>query len=183
MGKGVRAKFYAFSFLSYVRGTLHAMLSESDSPAELLHRVNHLLIGDDVMEETFASLLLINWDPDAHTLTYANAGHCRPVLVRPNGAEIIAHSDLILGLEPDASFTDTTIDLPADSALVLYTDGLMEQRLPSGDTLGEDGVLDMASAARDDSDPVRSMLDDALSRTDADAFDDDILIFWLEHEA
>jgi len=183
MGKGVRAKFYAFSFLSYVRGTLHAMLSESDSPAELLRRVNHLLIGDDVMEETFASLLLINWDPDAHTITYANAGHCRPVLVRPNGAEIVAHSDLILGLEPDTSFTDTTIDLPADSALVLYTDGLMEQRLPSGDTLGEDGVLDMASAARDEDDPVRSMLDNALSRTGTDAFDDDILIFWLEHEA
>jgi hypothetical protein len=59
----------------------------------------------------------------------------------------------------------------------------MEQRLPSGDTLGEDGVLDMASAARDEDDPVRSMLDNALSRTGADTFDDDILIFWLEHEA
>ena len=183
MGKGVRAKFYAFSFLSYVRGTLHAMLRESDSPAELLRRVNQMLIEDEVMEETFASLLLINWNPDAHTITYANAGHCRPVLALPNGAEIVAHSDLILGLESGTQFTDTTFDLPPDSALVLYTDGLMEQRLPSGETLGEDGVLEIAAAALEDNEPVRSMLEAALKRSEADEFEDDILAFWLQREA
>ena len=183
MGKGVRAKFYAFSFLSYVRGTLHAMLRESDSPSELLRRVNQMLIEDEVMEETFASLLLLNWNPDEHTITYANAGHCRPVLVRPNGAEIVAHSDLILGLEPGTQFTDTTFDLPPDSALVLYTDGLMEQRLPSGDTLGEDGVIEAAATALNDDEPVRSMLETALQQSGTDEFEDDILVFWLQREA
>ena len=180
MGKGVRAKFYAFSFLSYVRGTLHAMLRESDSPAELLRRVNQMLIEDEVMEETFASLLLLNWDPKRHTITYANAGHCRPVLVRPNGAEIVAHSDLILGLEPGTQFTDSTIELPPNSALMLYTDGLMEQRLPSGNTLGEDGVMDLAAEALTAEEPIQALLNDALDRSEATEFEDDILVFWLQ---
>jgi phosphoserine phosphatase RsbU/P len=83
MGKGLQAKFYAFSFLSYVRGTLHAMLRETSSPADLMMRVNQLLMQDEVMEETFASLLLMKWEPAKNLVTYANAGHCRPALITP----------------------------------------------------------------------------------------------------
>src|SRR5690606_25502648 len=71
MGKGLQAKFYAFSFLAYVRSTLH-VLSGERSPARLMQRVNHVLMQDEVMEETFASLLLFQWEPQAHRITYAN---------------------------------------------------------------------------------------------------------------
>lgn len=180
MGKGVRAKFYAFSFLSYVRGTLHAMLKETDSPAELLRRVNEMLIKDEVMEETFASLLLLNWNPDTHRVTYANAGHCRPVLVGPHQSDIVAYSDLVLGLEPNAAFQDSSFTIPPKGALVLYTDGLLEQRLPSGETLGEQGIVDLASASRKDDEPTRALLARALQASNADSFQDDILVFWLQ---
>lgn len=182
MGKGVRAKFYAFSFLSYVRGTLHAVLQESDSPAELMRRVNEMLIKDEVMEETFASLLLLNWDPEAHEITYANAGHCRPILVTPDGADIVAHSDLILGLEPGASFQDTTLSIPPESALVAYTDGLMEQRLPSGETLGEEGIMDITADLLHHDEPIDALLSEVLQRSEADSFQDDILVFWLQRD-
>ena len=180
MGKGVRAKFYAFSFLSYVRGTLHAMLQETDSPAELLRRVNEMLIKDDVMEETFASLLLLNWNPDTHEITYANAGHCRPVLVSPDQADVVAYSDLILGLEPDASFKDNSFTIPPNGALVLYTDGLLEQRMPSGETLGEEGIVELAAESQGQDEPTRALLNGALERSGADSFQDDILVFWLQ---
>ena len=180
MGKGVRAKFYAFSFLSYVRGTLHAVLQESNSPAELMRRVNQMLLKDEVMEETFASLLLLRWNPETHEITYANAGHCRPIIVTPAGADVIAHSDLILGLESDASFQDSTFSIPRESALLLYTDGLMEQRLPSGETLGEEGIMDIAADLLHHEEPVEALLEEALRRTEANSFNDDILAFWLQ---
>ncbi|MDX1429354.1 MAG: fused response regulator/phosphatase, partial [Rhodothermales bacterium] len=124
MGKGLQAKFYAFSFLGYVRSTIHAMLRSTDSPAEIMKRVNQVLMDDPPMEETFASLLLLHWEPEEHRVTYANAGHCRPVLMTPSGSEIVEYSDLILGLDRNADFKDTEITLPEDSALVAYTDGL-----------------------------------------------------------
>ncbi len=180
MGKGLQAKFYAFSFLSYVRGTLHAMLRETSSPADLMQRVNHLLMQDEVMEETFASLLLIKWESKKNLITYTNAGHCRPILVTPQNTSVVEHSDIILGLDPGADFTDHTIELPPESALVTYTDGLMEQRLKSGEMVGEEGICRAATVALWEDEPVNSVLKNILAESEVPEFGDDILVFWLQ---
>lgn len=183
MGKGLRAKFYAFSFLSYVRGTLHSFLEESTSPATVMSRINEMLLDDEVLEDTFASFLLMHWDPEAHTLTYANAGHCRPVLMTPSGAQIATHSDLILGLEEDASFSDVTLEFDPGTALLAYTDGLMEQRTASGNMLGEEGVQSIASDAYGSSTPIDTLLERALDKSATDQFQDDILVVWLQRNS
>jgi len=180
MGKGLRAKFYAFSFLSYVRGTLHTLLQESTSPARVMAQINDMLLEDEVLEDTFASFLLMHWDPQAHTVTYANAGHCRPVLISPTSTQIAEHSDLILGLEADASFSDVTLELAPDTALVAYTDGLMELPGLDDNMLGEDGVVEAVSAAYGSDDPVDALLDAALQLSGEDSFQDDLLTVWLQ---
>jgi sigma-B regulation protein RsbU (phosphoserine phosphatase) len=187
MGKGVQAKFYAFSFLSYVRGTLRAMLPVADSLAALMSRVNELLLQDEVMEETFASLLLLHWKPNENTLTYVNAGHCRPVLTSSDDTAVIEHSDVVLGLEPDAAFRDTTVEIPPGSAFVAYTDAILEQR-PEGTSMkeiaGEKGVKQACAAAlRAATDkPIEYVLRKILEQTGTEEFHDDILVFWLERQ-
>jgi len=184
MGKGLRAKFYAYSFLSYVRGTLHTLLQESSSPAEVMSNINDMLLDDEVLEDTFASFLLMHWDPQEHTVTYSNAGHCRPVLVTPDGPEIMEKSDLILGLEPDASFSNVKIPIDPQTALVAYTDGLLELPVGDGDLLGEDGVQETVSDAYGHDAPVDALLEAALQRSPEGDFQDDILVVWLQrHDA
>jgi serine phosphatase RsbU (regulator of sigma subunit) len=183
MGKGLRAKFYAYSFLSYVRGTLHTLLQESSSPAAVMSNINDMLLDDEVLEDTFASFLLMHWSPSEHTLTYANAGHCRPVLLTPNGAEIVEHSDLILGLEADTTFTDVDLDLTPGTALVAYTDGLMELPTPDGSMLGEEGVMEAAHDAYGADDPITAFREAALERSGYDSFQDDTLAVWLQRDA
>ncbi len=182
MGKGLQAKFYAFSFLGYVRSTIHAMLRTTQSPADIMARVNQVLMDDPPMEETFASLLLLRWEPDQHRVTYANAGHCRPILIQPSGPTIVEYSDMVLGLDRKARFTDTTVEMPADSALVAYTDGLSEQVLRSGQMAGEEGIMDSVAKAYGNEDPIGSMLSDLLNRSTSDEFGDDILVLWLQRE-
>ena len=182
MGKGMKAKFYAFSFLSYVRATLHAVLSMSHSPAELMLSVNDLLMKDEMLEETYASLMLMRWSPKSHTITYANAGHCRPVLITKDGPEIVEYSDMILGLDEETSFHDRSIDLPPDSSFVIYTDGLMEHKMPNGSMLGEDGVLEYLASIRGEENPVQALLDNVLADSDTNEFEDDILVFWLARQ-
>jgi len=179
MGKGLQAKFYAFSFLSYVRGTLHTLLEESTSPATVMSEINGMLFDDEVLDDTFASFLLMHWDPHSHTLTYANAGHCRPVIVGPDTSRIAEHSDLILGLEADASFSDVTLDMTPDMALLAYTDGLMELPTPTGDFLGEDGVGAAAAEAHGSDDPIEALHEAALSKSAEEDFQDDLLTVWL----
>jgi DNA-binding response OmpR family regulator len=183
MGKGLQAKFYAFSFLSYIRSTVHAMLRETGSPARLMQRVNEMLIQDQVLEETFASLLLLRWEPARNRVVYANAGHCRPILAGPDGPGLVEHSDLILGLDPAAEYQDRTFSLPPGSALLCYTDGLNEQVTRAGTMFGEGGVARAAQSALSSDRPVQDLLSWLLRRSEAPRFDDDVLVFWLERQA
>ncbi|NNF57469.1 MAG: SpoIIE family protein phosphatase [Rhodothermaceae bacterium] len=183
MGKGLQAKFYAFSFLSYIRSTIHAMLGSTVSPATLMRRVNAMLIQDQVLEETFASLLLLRWEPARDRVTYCNAGHCRPILVGLQGAGIIDYSDLILGLDPQTEFTDKAFTIPPGSALLCYTDGLNEQVTKSGQQFGEAGVALSASEALQAPQPIKMLLESMLERSADAHFADDILAFWLQRDA
>ncbi|MEM9998124.1 MAG: SpoIIE family protein phosphatase [Bacteroidota bacterium] len=180
MGKGLQAKFYAFSFLSYIRSMVHAMLEYTVSPAALMKRVNEMLIKDQVLEETFASLLLMHWEPSANRVTYASAGHCRPILVTPNRAGIVEYSDMVLGLDPGAEFHDKAFELPPQSALLCYTDGLIEQVAMNGQQFGEVGVAQAAKAAFNTQQPVHELLTHLLRRSQEPRFTDDILVFWLQ---
>ena len=183
MGKGLQAKFYAFSFLSYIRSTIHAMLQTTVSPAELMKRVNEMLITDQVLEETFASLLLLRWEPATNRVVYANAGHCRPILATPDGPGIVEYSDLILGLDPQTEYVDHSFILPPGSALLCYTDGLNEQTMRNGNMFGEPGVAMAAQAALETDVPVHTLLSWLLRRSEKPHFDDDVLVFWLQREA
>jgi CheY-like chemotaxis protein len=184
MGKGLQAKFYAYTFLSYIRGTVHAMLEETTSPAALMKRVNDVLLSDEVVEETFASLLIVRWDAEAHTLTYTNAGHCHPLLLSSsNDARIVEPSDLVLGLQPDAVFHDHSLQLERGDALLLYTDGLIEQSLQNRSRqIGEEGVLPIAADARAASEPLSDIIQKIEPNTPNGTFDDDLLMFWLQRE-
>jgi len=183
MGKGLRAKFYAYSFLSYVRGTLHTLLQESTDPAAVMSEINDMLLEDDVLENTFASFLLLQWDPAAHSITYANAGHCRPLVLSPDEVLFAEHTDLILGLEEEASFTNMTLDLSPKTALLAYTDGLTEQSDADGDMMGEEGLREIAGDAYKSDTPLDTLLDETLSRSSEPEFQDDILAVWLERDA
>lgn len=183
MGKGLQAKFYAYTFLSYIRGTIHAMLAEMRSPAVLMERINEMLLSDEVVEDTFASLLMARWDAAEGTVTYANAGHSRPLLLSAKeDSHIVKESDLVLGLEEGAAFHDHTVALADGEALVLYTDGLTEQRLESGRMIGEQGVLQIADSARTAEEPLSNILRAIKPNTQHGDFDDDILMFWLQRE-
>jgi len=183
MGKGLQAKFYAFSFLSYIRSMVHAIAEHDDSPAALLTKVNRVLSKDEVLEETFASMLILRWEAATGTVTYANAGHCRPILVMPTRAGIVEHSEMILGLDPGEAYTDRSFQMPPGCALVAYTDGLIEQVTRSGEAFGEVGVAAAAAEALSSEQPIHAMLKLLLQRSAEPRFGDDILVLWLQRMA
>ena len=180
MGKGIQAKFYAFTFQSYIRGTLHTMLAPNISPARVLQNVNSILLDDEVMEDTFASLLLIRWDVPRNQIVYANAGHCRPLLVSPDGVEVVAESDIILGLDPHADYSDHQLNLPSNTALLAYTDGLIEQHTTSGAMIGEEGLAEMVSDISQCPAPLELLFRKLTMKSRDQSVDDDLLAFWLK---
>lgn len=65
-----------------------------------------------------------------YTLTWSTAGHPPPLVLRRDGTveRLWAPPDLMLGVQPTAQRTDHTTRLFPGDTLVLYTDGLVEQR-------------------------------------------------------
>ena len=184
MGKGLQAKFYAFSFLSYIRSTIHAMLKTTVSPAVLMKRVNEMLIQDAVLEETFASLLLMRWEPATNRVVYANAGHCRPILATPDGPGMVEYSDLILGLDPQTEYVDHSFDRPARlGAAVLHGRPQRAGHAQPGHVRRGRRRDGRPGRARDSDAPVHTLLSWLLRRCQKPHFDDDVLVFWLQREA
>lgn len=78
-------------------------------------------------------------------MTYVNAGHCPPILLR--GAQAVIErldkaGGTVVGLVPDASYGQAQVDLAAGDLLVIYTDGFSEAMNPKLEEWGETRLLD-----------------------------------------
>lgn len=120
-GKGVPASL----IMASVRAALRAHVDNVYYLYEVLGRVNRMLCRDTRPEE-FVTLFYGVLDARNRRLTYCNAGHPPGILLR-DGKQIELGSDnMVLGVNPDEKYTQSIIDLKADDALLLYTDGLTD---------------------------------------------------------
>ncbi len=79
------------------------------------------------------------YEDQRRTLTYVNAGHHAPMLFRSNGPANpirLSTGGMVIGLFPDNTYQQATIDLNPGDVLVLFTDGLVEAS-NSQDEFGE----------------------------------------------
>jgi serine phosphatase RsbU (regulator of sigma subunit) len=86
---------------------------------------------------------------DTGLLTYANAGHDFPILVRRNGqTETLTSTGPALGVVPELSHETGSVSLQEGDCLVLYTDGVTEATSSRGKPYGEAQLRDMAIRSR-----------------------------------
>lgn len=96
-------------------------------PDIVLYATNERILKDtraNLFVTTFYGIL----DPEAGTLTYANAGHNPPILVRAGNQKIhlLTKTGLPIGIEEEATWERAVIDIEPGDALILYTDGIPE---------------------------------------------------------
>ena len=121
---------------------LHTMDKSLSDPGVILDYLNlHVSAKSGTM--AFITVFLAILDLDESTLTYACAGHNRPILRDPSGnvCQLDSVNGLPLGLaailEP-AGYASATVTLKSRHALLLYTDGVSETRAPGGEIYTEE---------------------------------------------
>ncbi|HEX4170794.1 MAG TPA: PP2C family protein-serine/threonine phosphatase, partial [Bryobacteraceae bacterium] len=78
-------------------------------------------------------------NPTDGTLTYSNAGHNYPLLIRADGSvKKLAGGGIVLGLFQMARYEMHQVTLEAGDMLALYSDGVTEAVDPAGEEFGED---------------------------------------------
>lgn len=97
---------------------------------------------------TFVTMFYARFNQASRTLEYVNGGHNPPLLVRPKTSEVLLleGGGPILGILPDAQFSNTVIALERGDILTLFTDGVTEQENEQGEEFAMDRLKEVVLA-------------------------------------
>lgn len=114
--------------MARIGNALRGMTVTGQLPDTLLHWLNDLVCRDETPEQV-ASAAVAVLETGPSRLTWAQAGHPPPVLVRNGATRLLARPPgLLLGTLPGAGYDLATENLKTGDRLVFYTDGLIERR-------------------------------------------------------
>lgn len=158
-GKGISAAL----LMSVVQASLRSQARAAGVPlTELVASMNRLLYRSTARNR-FASFFYAQFDADSRRLTYVNAGHNPPLLIRGRrsaaaravprrgalaaaalaleepGRELLRlHTGgLVIGALPESSYRAESLVLAEGDLLIAYTDGVTEAFDPDGEEFGE----------------------------------------------
>jgi sigma-B regulation protein RsbU (phosphoserine phosphatase) len=139
-GHGVSAGM----FMSSMQTAFHTLVPQSDSPVDVLERLNHLYIHN-INFTTFVTIFFGKYDPSTRILSYANAGHSSAYLYRvATDQEIwLRPTGPAIGLSEGFTIRKEDIRLEPGDILLLYTDGITEAADLQGALWGEDNLADI----------------------------------------
>jgi len=191
VGKGVAAGMV----MSNVQAHLSRLLRASGDPAHTLTEVSSLvaqyserLSAEQARVSLFISLFAAVIDLDRDEITYTDAGHGFAILRRPGARPerpfILGGAPL--GVSPESVYESSTIPMEAGARLILYSDGLIEQRGTSGEAFGVDRALAAIGAASDPRDEVDRLVTSLRAHCGAEGeatFADDVTVASVALEA
>lgn len=144
MGHGLRSAQLAVLAVAAYRNARRADRSLTET-ATVIHRALVEAFGG----AAFATAVLAELDTDSGVLSWVNAGHPGPLLLR--GGKLVrslyARPMLPLGLmvngRPDTVITVGREQLQPDDRVLFYTDGVTEARSPAGAFFGDQALVDL----------------------------------------
>lgn len=149
-GKGTSASFY----MAEIKGMMLSLVSNHDSPAELLHELNDMLY-DNLDKQSFVTMIYGILDPSKKTFTFARAGHNPLLKINRNSSYSFLNPEGIgLALDDGEIFAENLreaiVTFNQGDTILLYTDGITEAMVDSGEEYGEKRLLNSALSSHAD---------------------------------
>lgn len=143
--KGVGSALY----MALSRTLIRTYAEEYDaSPEVVLFAANNRLLKD-ARANLFITAFYGILDPQKGTLTYCNAGHNPPHLIRHSDHETVeslSRTGIAMGIEANSTWSTETIDIDPGDVLLLYTDGVPDSRDEEGDYFNDERIIEIARA-------------------------------------
>lgn len=179
-GKGISAALLMATLQSAIRSQLRQCMETTDhalSTARLVSNLNQQLYASTAPEK-YATFFFGLYDDHSGTLTYTNAGHLSPFLVRGGRAIPLESNGMVVGALPFSKYGERSIQLESGDLLVCYTDGITEPENPYGEEYGEARLIELLlqNANRDAADIAGLVVADVTRWTGATELQDDMTI-------
>lgn len=131
MGKGIPAAM----LMLLTRSAFRNAAEKGRGPGETLTIMNRILYDDFKALGSFVTVFCADYDPQSKILTYANAGHNLPLIVkgRTRSCEQLPGKGIMLGGMPHQQYQEHSIQLDNDDYVFFYTDGIVEARNEKGE--------------------------------------------------
>jgi sigma-B regulation protein RsbU (phosphoserine phosphatase) len=143
-GKGVPAAL----IMASLRAGLISEIRNVYSIREILERVNRFLF-ESTDADAFVTAFYGVINTPTRNLTFVNAGHNPPLLLRANGdVHWLFRGGIVLGAFADSRYEEERVRLGPGDVLVLYTDGITEARGPGDDLFGTERLVEVVRRSR-----------------------------------
>lgn len=142
-GKGLSAGMW----FTHMVGLIRIFAGSVEGPGAVATAINRHL-AELQPDAPITTLFLTRIDPRTGELTYCNAGHPAPLVLRGDGSvEWLSAGGPVLGAVPDAAFAHGAAVLNPGDTLLSYSDGILECSNPSGQEFGLDRLVDATRSA------------------------------------
>jgi sigma-B regulation protein RsbU (phosphoserine phosphatase) len=143
VGKGVAASL----LMASVRASLRAYAQDVYDLDEIIARVNNALCRD-TLDNEFATLWYGVIDPKSLRLTYCNAGHDPPMLLRNGKIHPLDTGGMIVGVQSDIEYEKGLFDTARGDMILFYTDGLVDSFNDKGQKFGRKRIVEAFTATQ-----------------------------------
>ncbi len=144
VGKGVPAAL----LMSNVQASVRALTGGTFDPAELAGRLNRS-VKRTTTAGRFVTFFCCLLDTVSRRMSYTNAGHCPPILIRARGqAERLEAGGAVLGVFKDWQYEQGSVELAPGDRLLFFTDGITEATNASAEQFGEERLIELTGALR-----------------------------------
>jgi sigma-B regulation protein RsbU (phosphoserine phosphatase) len=151
-GKGISAALLMASLRASLRGLTR---NSNGDLASMMHEVNEL-VYEASTSNRYATFFFAHLDPASRQLTYVNAGHNAPALLRrqmgdsrPFEVTRLEAGGPVIGLIPGATYEQSTLALQPGDILLAFTDGISEAMTHEEEEWGEDRLIECLAQCPD----------------------------------
>jgi phosphoserine phosphatase RsbU/P len=151
-GKGVSAAL----LMASIQAALHAQLKFSGasshpavSTATLMALISQQLY-ENTPTEKYATFFYSVYDDRTGRLSYTNAGHLKPILVRDGQASSLEGGGIVAGILPGVTYEEQDVLLLRGDLLAIFSDGIPEAMNAEDQEFGESRLAELLVAHREE---------------------------------
>ena len=134
--------------MAMAKFVFRSLAREHPEPGDFLASANDVVVGE-IASGKFITMVYVTIDAKKGEVACAGAGHPPPRVVLPDGTvEGLEASGLVLGVDAGQTYEEVRAELPSGSAVVLYTDGVIEAR-SDGELYGTERLDALISSRRE----------------------------------
>jgi sigma-B regulation protein RsbU (phosphoserine phosphatase) len=153
-GKGISAALLMASMQSIMRTQLASGFSRAAvvgnghssthySTSNIVAQMNRQLYASTAPEK-YATFFFGVYDDQSRVLTYTNAGHLQPLLLRNGESKMLEVTGTVVGAFPMVRYEEESVEIHPTDLLIAYTDGITEPENAYGEEFGAERLVETA---------------------------------------